>query len=143
MKKINEYLTAGRKFGFTVWLNAQNYVSVPKTITRNCHYFLLFKLNDNSTIQNIIRNHNVDNIDKEHFKNFYVECTQQPMNFMMVDLKTEDPSDRLRLNFGSTPRTTKVSGSSAKSGFVKKMLYSPQFDLSLVKQPSLNLQQYG
>lgn len=150
MKKINEYLTAGRKFGFTVWLNAQNYVSVPKTITRNCHYFLLFKLNDNSTIQNIIRNHNVDNIDKQHFKDFYVECTQQPMNFMMVDLKTDDPSDRLRLNFGAElPRTTKNGhtavrcGGSAKSGFVKKMLYSPQFDLGRVKNPSANLLQYG
>jgi hypothetical protein len=28
--KIQEYLTAGRKFGFTVFLLAQNYVSVPK-----------------------------------------------------------------------------------------------------------------
>ena len=37
MKKIKEYLTAGRKSGFTCWLMAQNYTSVPKIITRNCH----------------------------------------------------------------------------------------------------------
>ncbi len=68
MKK-NEYLTAGRKFGFTVWLQAQNYVSVNKTITRNMQYFILFRLNDNTTINNIIRNHNIDidDIDKEKF----------------------------------------------------------------------------
>jgi len=151
MKKINEYLTAGRKFGFTCWLNAQNYVSVPKTITRNCHYFLLFKLNDNSTLQNIIRNHNVDNTDKEVFKNFYVEATKEPMNFMMLDLKTDDPKDRLRINFGTglRPRSTghtavseaNVRGSSAKSGLVKKMLYTPQFDLSRLRHPSQHLLQ--
>ena len=95
------------------------------------YYFLLFKLNDNSTLNNIIRNHNVDNTDKEVFKNFYVEATKEPMNFMMLDLKTDDPSDRLRINFGG----------SAKSGLVKKMLYSPQFEPSLIRQPSLHLRQ--
>jgi len=38
LKKINEYLTGGRKFGFTVWCMAQDYKSVPKIITRNLHY---------------------------------------------------------------------------------------------------------
>ena len=33
MKKINEYLTAGRKFGFTCWCMCQNYTSCPKTVS--------------------------------------------------------------------------------------------------------------
>lgn len=69
-------------------MSPQN-IKMTKKRPRNCHYFLLFKVNDNLTIQNIIRNHNVDNIDKDTFKDFYVECTQQPMNFMMLDLKTD------------------------------------------------------
>jgi geranylgeranyl pyrophosphate synthase len=60
MKKLNEYLTAGRKFGFTVWCMAQNYTSIPKVITRNLQYIILFKLNDNVSINNIIKNHNTD-----------------------------------------------------------------------------------
>ena len=44
MVKINQYLTAGRKFSFTVFLLAQNYVSVSKTITRNINYFIIFNL---------------------------------------------------------------------------------------------------
>ena len=71
MTKISEYLTAGRKFGFTVWLQAQNYVSVPKSITRNINYFIIFRLNDNVSINNIIRNHNVDDLDKTIFKDAY------------------------------------------------------------------------
>jgi Poxvirus A32 protein len=98
MKKINEYLTAGRKMGFTCWLMAQNYVSVPKTITRNCHYFIVFRLNDNTSINNIIKNHNIDNIEKEVFKNAYIQATSQPRDFFMVDLKGEGVK-RLRHNF--------------------------------------------
>jgi len=67
-QKIKEYLTAGRKKKWTVYLNAQNYVDVPKTITRNCHYFLIFKQNDNTTINNMLKNHNVDNVIKMNLK---------------------------------------------------------------------------
>lgn len=98
MGKINEYLTAGRKFGFTVFLLAQNYVSIPKTIVRNINYFIIFKLNDNVSINNIIRNHNVDNIDKDKFKEAYLNSTKEKLNFFMLDLKG-DPQKRLRHNF--------------------------------------------
>jgi hypothetical protein len=67
MKKLNEYLTAGRKFGFTVWCMAQNYTSVLKTITRNLQYIILFKLNDNVSINTIIKNHNIHGVKPEKF----------------------------------------------------------------------------
>lgn len=98
MKKINEYLTSGRKSGFTCFLMAQNYTSVGKLITRNCQYFIIFKLNDNTTINNIIRNHNIHNIDKDVFKDIYVMCTAEPRNFFMIDLKG-DKEKHLRNNF--------------------------------------------
>ena len=50
LKKIYNYLISGRKFGFTCWLMAQNYSSVPKVIVRNINYFILFKLNDNISL---------------------------------------------------------------------------------------------
>ena len=96
--KIQEYLTAGRKFGFTVFLLAQNYVSVPKTITRNINYFIIFKLNDNVSINNIIKNHNVDTIDKDKFKKAYLDSTAERLNFFLIDLK--GPKEKhLRHNF--------------------------------------------
>jgi len=98
MKKIKEYLTAGRKGGFTCWLMAQNYTSVPKIITRNCHYFILFKLNDNTTINNIIRNHNIDNLEKSDILDAYNYSTAEPLNFLMVDTRGEGIK-RLRRNF--------------------------------------------
>ena len=99
MVKINEYLISGRKFGFTCWLMAQNYTSVPKIITRNIQYILTFKLNDNVSIDRIIKNHNVNNINKDLFKKYYVDATKEKFNFFMIDLKTTNPNEMLRKNF--------------------------------------------
>jgi ABC-type cobalamin/Fe3+-siderophores transport system ATPase subunit len=98
MKKINEYLTSGRKFGFTVWCMAQNYTSVGKLIVRNLNYIIMFKLNDNVSINNIIKNHNIHDIDKDRFKQCYVKATSEPRQFFMIDMKGPI-SMHLRQNF--------------------------------------------
>jgi hypothetical protein len=98
MKKLNEYLTAGRKKGMTIWCMAQNYVSIPKTITRNLHYIIMFRLNDNVSINNIIKNHNIHNVDKDKFKEAYVKSTSEPRQFFMIDMKG-DKEKHLRSNF--------------------------------------------
>jgi hypothetical protein len=98
-KKVKEYFTGGRKLGFTVVIMAQNYVSIPKTIVRNCQYFILFKLNDNTTVNNIIRNHNIYNVGKDTFRKYYDDATSESLNFFLVDLKTKDKSKHLRKNF--------------------------------------------
>ena len=77
---------------------AQDYKSVPKIITRNLHYILMFKLNDNVSINNIIRNHNIHGIDKEKFKKQYIEATSEPRQFFMIDMKGT-PETHLRHNF--------------------------------------------
>lgn len=99
MTKISEYLTAGRKFGFTVWLQAQNYVSVPKSITRNINYFIIFKLNDNTSLNTIIKNHNVNFLPVDKFKEAYTYATKEKFNFLLIDLKNDDRSKGLRHNF--------------------------------------------
>ena len=99
MTKIKEYFVAGRKFGFTCFAMAQNYKEVPKTIVRNINYFIIFKLNDNISINNIIRNHNIDGIDKDAFKDMYLSATEKPLNFFMLDLKNPNKQYRYRQNF--------------------------------------------
>jgi hypothetical protein len=138
LKKIQDYLIGGRKRGFTVYVVSQNYREIPKTISRNIHYFFIFKQNDNSTLNNIIRNHNIDNLDKDYIKDFYSECVQEPMNFMMLDMRTNNPDERLRKNFGH-----EVKGGSAKSGFVKKLLYKDDFNINKIKNPSENLLKFN
>ena len=97
MKKINEFLTSGRKFGFTCFVMGQNYTSIPKIITRNSHYFIVFRLGDNTSINNIIRNHNTTDIKKDDFKKEYLKATENKGDFFLIDLK--NPNKPLRKNF--------------------------------------------
>ena len=102
LKKIYPYLISGRKYGFSVWLMAQEYTSIPKVITRNIQYFLLYKINDGVSIDRIIKNHNIYNVNKDVFKKVYKLTTSQPLSFMLIDLKSRDVKDRYRhgyLNF--------------------------------------------
>ena len=89
-KKIFNYIISGRKFGFSVWLMAQSYINIDKLITRNINYFLLYKINDNVSIDRIIRNHNIDNVDPDLFKKAYQLSTREPLSFMIIDLKSKD-----------------------------------------------------
>lgn len=99
MTKINEYLKSGRKMGFSCWCLAQNYTSIPKIITRNCQYFIIFKINDTCSLNNIIRNHNIDDIDKDIIKNCYTIATKDPHNFLMIDNTSGAGIKRIRHNF--------------------------------------------
>jgi hypothetical protein len=98
MKKINEYLTSSRKYGFTNFIMCQNYTSMPKLILRNLQYIIMFRLNDNISINNIIRNHNIHNVPKEKFKEFYIQATAEPRQFFLIDLRG-DKDKHLRSNF--------------------------------------------
>jgi len=97
-QKIKEYLIAGRKKNCSTFLMSQNYTEVPKTISRNINYFFIFKINDNVSINNIIKNHNLDEIPKEIIKEAYKESIKEPHNFFCIDLKGEG-FKRYRHNF--------------------------------------------
>jgi hypothetical protein len=99
MKPINDFLISGRKFGFTCWLMAQDYASVPKVIVRNINYFILFKINDNISLNNIIRNHNIADVDSAIIKSACNVCTNTPPSFFLIDLKTGNLKERFRMNF--------------------------------------------
>ena len=99
MKKINKYLIAGRKFGWSVWLMSQDYVSVPKLLVRNINYFVIFKINDNISLNNIIRNHNISDADPSIIKSVCSLCTQTFGDFFMIDMKTGNLDERFRHNF--------------------------------------------
>jgi hypothetical protein len=99
MKKIKEYATAGRKKGFTCFFLAQNYTQIPKNISRNAQYFIIFKLNDNITVNNILKNHVIDDIDSATIKEAYKNATNKKGDFFMIDLKDTTNNHRYRHNF--------------------------------------------
>ena len=70
-----------------MWLLSQDYASVPKLIVRNINYFIIFKINDNISLNNIIRNHNIPDIDSVIIKSACNLCTQDFGNFLMIYFK--------------------------------------------------------
>ena len=99
LKKIYKYVVSSRKYGCSCVLMTQDYKSANKLIVRNVNYIILFRINDTISINNIIRNHNLGFVDKDLFKQAYMHCTSQPMDFLMLDFRTNDDKLKIRHNF--------------------------------------------
>jgi len=99
MKKLEDYAIAGRKYSITSIFMAQNYRQIPKNITRNLNYIILFKLNDNTTLRSILYNHNIHDISKDKLKHFYNIATMNKFNFLLLDLNAENKDIAYRHNF--------------------------------------------
>jgi Poxvirus A32 protein len=95
--KIQKWFNSARKWGFTCIALVQNYPDTPIQMRRNSQYFWIFRLNDNNTINQILKNHNTGD-DKEAVKEAYFESTSQPKNFFMIDLTPNSPA-KYRHNF--------------------------------------------
>ena len=96
--KIQKWFNSSRKYGYTAICMVQNYTDCPPQIRRNCKYFMVFKLNDNSSINQIIRNHNTNGDEKQHILDLYRYATETPKDFLTIDL-TEQGRERYRHNF--------------------------------------------
>ena len=56
LKKIEKWVNSARKYGFTVILLAQNHTDIPTQIRRNIMIYMIFRLNDNTSLNNILKN---------------------------------------------------------------------------------------
>ena len=102
MQKLFDYAISSRKFGFNCIYVSQSYTAIPKIISHNCNYIMIFKLNDKVSIKRIIDNHGlVNNYKPEQFEQMYHYSTSMPLGFLTIDLKTQDESKRLRSGFTS------------------------------------------
>jgi hypothetical protein len=86
LKKIEKWFNSARKAGWTCIAMCQNYTDMPTQMRRNTMYWILFRLNDMNTINQILKNHNNNGDSKELVKKAYFEATSAPKNFFMIDL---------------------------------------------------------
>ena len=104
--KIQKWFNSARKYGFTCISMIQNYTDCPIQMRRNTMYWILFKLHDNNTIKQILRNHN-QGYDKESIIQAYYASTRDPKNFFTIDLTANSPAP-FRHNFIDVIRIPKV-----------------------------------
>jgi hypothetical protein len=98
-RKMNEYFTASRKYGFTNFILAQNFTSIPKIVARNLQYIILFKIPEAYTLNHILKLYNKWDIPFEELKRMYNQATAQPLNFFLMDMKSPDKACSIRHNF--------------------------------------------
>ena len=96
--KIQKWANSSRKGGFSNIFVAQNYPDLPIQIRRNTMIFIIFRLNDMNTINQILKNHNNNGDDKELIKQAYFLATSKPHNFFLLDTTSNDDK-RYRHNF--------------------------------------------
>jgi hypothetical protein len=68
---------------------SQNYTDLPIQIRRNTMIFWLFRMNDNNSINQIIKNHNHTGIDKDVIKSMYYHCVKEKKNFFNINFNDE------------------------------------------------------
>ena len=96
--KIQKWYTSARKYGYTCIATAQNYTDLPIQIRRNTMIFMIFRLNDINSINQILKNHNNNGDDAKLVKKAYYEATKEPLNFFLLDTTSND-NKRYRNNF--------------------------------------------
>ena len=96
--KIQKWFNSARKAGWTCIAMCQNYTDMPIQMRRNTMYWIIFRLNDVNTINQILKNHNSNGDNKDIVRKAYFESTSAPKNFFMLDLTPNSPY-RYRHNF--------------------------------------------
>jgi len=95
--KIQKWFCASRKYGFTTIFISQDFQSIPLQIRRNVMIYIIFRMNESSTINHILRAH-ADGDDKDFVKILLHRATEGKGNFLKIDF-SNDEAHRYSHNF--------------------------------------------
>ena len=96
--KIQKWFNSARKYGYTCIAMAQNYTQLPIQMRRNTMIFMIFRLTDINSINQILKSHNSNGDNKDLVKQLYFEATKNKGDFFTLDLNSEG-KERYRHNF--------------------------------------------
>ena len=95
---LNIWSNSGRKLYSHMFFISQNYFDITPTVRRNANYIFLYKSSDLSMIKQILKKHNIYNIDMDLLIEWYINSTQDKGQFLMLDLNGDSPI-KIRSNF--------------------------------------------
>ena len=88
--KLQKYFCSARKYGYTCIALCQSYTDTPIQMRKNMGIFMLFKMNDMNSINQLIWNHNTDGIKRETILNMYHYATKEPKCFFTIDFNSDE-----------------------------------------------------
>ncbi len=100
--KIIEFFIRGRKVGggISCIYISQSYYGTPKKIRQNIGYLFILKLPNERDVNAVLREAGLG-ITKQQLIAMYKHATNDPMNFLMIDINNPDERMKFRHNFKS------------------------------------------
>ena len=97
LKKVEQYFIMMRKKNCSMIFITQNYFETPKTIRKNCDYFLFTSLSSQNELSQIYQDLAKNDISKEEFIRMYKNAIQD--GHLMIDKNMHDVMYKFRKNF--------------------------------------------
>ena len=87
-----------RKLGISCLYLSQSFYDIPIFIRKNLHYLLLLKIAGTRDLKSILQTFNLG-MDVQQLLKLYKTSTQEPFNFLKIDLKTNDDNKKFSHNW--------------------------------------------
>jgi hypothetical protein len=97
LRKVEQYFVMMRKKNCSMIFITQNYFETPKTIRKNCDYFLFTSLSGENDLSEIYQDQAKNDITKEQFIQMYKNAVQD--GHLMIDKNMSDVKLKFRKNF--------------------------------------------
>lgn len=97
--KLNNYVTTGRKLGFTTFFLSQSFYAFPKMVRRNITNLALLKLSGVRDLNSILSEFAQIGLTKEQLRDIHRKATEQWMNCLRIDIHNPDNNEKFKRNF--------------------------------------------
>jgi hypothetical protein len=104
LKKVESYFTKMRKRNCSMIFVTQNYFETPKSIRKNCQYFIFTNLSSQNELNNIYDDLARNDITKERFMDMFQTAVSDGGCFV-IDLNQPDYKLKFRKNFSMVFKT--------------------------------------
>ena len=98
--KMIEYFIRASKQNVSVIYISQSYFGIPKEIRGNINYLIVKKIAQDRDLNLIFSEYSLG-VDKKTLVNMYRQVSENPMNFLLIDVDEPNINRKFRLNFDS------------------------------------------
>jgi hypothetical protein len=93
---VTSYFTRSRRMNCFVFYATQSYFEIPRVQRTSCNYLVLFRINNLFDLKAVHRDVMASTPIDEFIKMYYEVLDNNPFGYVIIDLKTSDPKNKIR-----------------------------------------------
>jgi hypothetical protein len=99
-ENIKNIYMAGRKYGISSFFLSQSFFDMNKFLRKNLDYIVLKSLSSVKDMKRVLAEFNSNDIDADVLVSIHKRAiAEDPKSFLLIDLKSQDPNKKYRINF--------------------------------------------